>query len=65
MCQNAVALISKALHGVNNAESILKIKNLIALFMQATDVSLSSSPDNTGGPNILFFTELGISCRRL
>ncbi|KAJ5518420.1 hypothetical protein PEX2_074120 [Penicillium expansum] len=34
MCQGAVVLISKALHEVDNAESILNIKNLIALFMQ-------------------------------
>ncbi|KAJ5545353.1 hypothetical protein N7535_006258 [Penicillium sp. DV-2018c] len=34
MCQSAVVLISKALHEVDNAESILNIKNLIALFMQ-------------------------------
>ncbi|KAF4767094.1 hypothetical protein HAV15_009253 [Penicillium sp. str.  len=34
MCQAAVVLISKALHEVDNAESILNIKNLIALFMQ-------------------------------
>ncbi|KAL1999521.1 hypothetical protein VTN02DRAFT_4384 [Thermoascus thermophilus] len=37
MCQTAVSLISKALHEVDNAESLLKIKNLIALFMQAMD----------------------------
>ncbi|CAG8115599.1 unnamed protein product [Penicillium olsonii] len=34
MCQGAVVLIAKALHEVDNAESILNIKNLIALFMQ-------------------------------
>ncbi|RJE26501.1 exocyst complex component Sec15 [Aspergillus sclerotialis] len=34
MCQTAVNLISKALHEVDNAENLLKIKNLIALFMQ-------------------------------
>lgn len=38
MCQAAVAVISKALHEVDNAESILKIKNLIALFMQTMNV---------------------------
>ncbi|KGQ00775.1 hypothetical protein PAAG_12559 [Paracoccidioides lutzii Pb01] len=37
MCQGAVALISKALDAVDNAENILKIKNLIVLFMQAMD----------------------------
>ncbi|KAJ5677461.1 uncharacterized protein N7477_003094 [Penicillium maclennaniae] len=34
MCQTAVSVISKALHEVDNAENILKIKNLISLFMQ-------------------------------
>ncbi|PKY06907.1 exocyst complex component Sec15 [Aspergillus campestris IBT 28561] len=34
LCQTAVHLISQTLHEVDNAESILKIKNLIALFMQ-------------------------------
>ncbi|KKK25075.1 hypothetical protein ARAM_003140 [Aspergillus rambellii] len=34
MCQTAVSLISKALCEVDNAESLLRIKNLIALFMQ-------------------------------
>lgn len=38
MCQGAVVLISKALHEVDNAESILNIKNLIALFMQTMNV---------------------------
>lgn len=38
MCQGAVVLIAKALHAVDNAESILNIKNLIALFMQTMNV---------------------------
>ncbi|KAJ9377630.1 hypothetical protein DTO063F5_8159 [Paecilomyces variotii] len=37
MCHAAVGLISKALPEVDNAESLLKIKNLITLFMQAMD----------------------------
>ncbi|KAK2811875.1 hypothetical protein FQN50_001913 [Emmonsiellopsis sp. PD_5] len=37
LCQGAVMLISKALPTVDNAENILKIKNLIALFIQAMD----------------------------
>ncbi|OJD21010.1 hypothetical protein ACJ73_07653 [Blastomyces percursus] len=37
MCQGAVTLILKALHTVDNAENILKIKNLVVLFMQAMD----------------------------
>lgn len=44
MCQTAVGLISKALHEVDNAESLLKIKNLIALFMQTMNVRSRSCP---------------------
>ncbi|MCJ1299357.1 hypothetical protein MMC08_002149 [Hypocenomyce scalaris] len=34
MCQSAISLISKALHEVDNAEMLLKIKGVIALFIQ-------------------------------
>jgi exocyst complex component 6 len=34
LCQNAISLISKALPDVDNAEQLLKVKNLIALFIQ-------------------------------
>ncbi|GLI82037.1 Rab GTPase-binding exocyst subunit S15 [Penicillium ochrochloron] len=37
-CQAAVGVIAKALHEVDNAESILKTKNLIALFMQTMNI---------------------------
>ncbi|KAL9127730.1 MAG: hypothetical protein Q9217_003439 [Psora testacea] len=37
MCQQVIALISKALHEVNNAELLLKIKGVIALFIQTMD----------------------------
>lgn len=37
-------MIAKALHEVDNAESILKTKNLIALFMQTMNVSGNSLP---------------------
>lgn len=39
MCHTAVNLISSALYQVDNAESLLKIKNLVALFTQTMDVS--------------------------
>jgi len=42
MCQSAIALISKALDTVDNAEVLLKIKVVIALFIQTMDVSTSS-----------------------
>lgn len=42
MCHAAVNLITNALGPVDNAESLLKVKNLVALFMQAMDVSYSS-----------------------
>lgn len=37
MCHTAAGLITAALPEVDNAESLLKIKNLVALFMQAMD----------------------------
>ena len=37
MCQQAIVLISKALHQVTNAELLLKIKGVIALFIQTMD----------------------------
>ncbi|KAL1960012.1 hypothetical protein VTO42DRAFT_680 [Malbranchea cinnamomea] len=37
MCQTAVGLIEKGLAAVNSAESILRTKGLISLFMQAMD----------------------------
>ena len=38
MCQSAVRLISVALKEVENAEMLLKIKGVIALFIQTMDV---------------------------
>ena len=37
MCQKAIALISQALYEVNNAEMLLKIKGVIALFIQTME----------------------------
>ena len=37
MCQTAIALITKALHEVDNAEMLLRIKGAIALFIQTMD----------------------------
>lgn len=45
MCHTAAGLITAALPEVDNAESLLKIKNLVALFMQAMDVSFPFSLD--------------------
>lgn len=45
MCHTAVGLITAALPEVDNAESLLKIKNLVALFMQAMVVSYPLSFD--------------------
>jgi hypothetical protein len=39
MCHAAISLISKALNEVDNAEVLLKIKGVIALFIQTMDVS--------------------------
>lgn len=40
MCQTAIVLISKALSSVDSAEMLLKIKGIIALFIQTMVVSL-------------------------
>lgn len=37
MCQSAIALISNALHSVDNDEKLLKIKGRISLFIQTMD----------------------------
>lgn len=41
MCRTAIALISNALVEVTNAELLLKIKGVIALFIQTMSVGLS------------------------
>ena len=40
MIQTAVKLITKALNEVDNAELVLKIKGVIALFIQTMEVSI-------------------------
>ena len=40
MCQTAIVLISKALNTVDSAEMLLKIKGIIALFVQTMVVSI-------------------------
>ncbi len=42
MCQTSINLISKALDDVDNAEVLLKIKGVVALFIQTMDVSLKN-----------------------
>ena len=43
MCHTAINLISKALNTVDNAEILLKIKGVVALFIQTMDVSIRSA----------------------
>lgn len=43
MCQTAISLIAKALPEVSNAEIVLKIKGVIALFIQTMDVGINMS----------------------
>lgn len=38
MCQTAIALVSNALSEVTNAELLLKIKGIVALFIQTMTV---------------------------
>jgi hypothetical protein len=40
MIQSAMKLITKALDEVDNAEVVLKIKGVIALFIQTMDASI-------------------------
>ena len=42
MCHTAINLISNALHAVDNAEVLLKIKGVIALFIQTMDVGYNT-----------------------
>ena len=42
MCQSAIMLISKALNDIDNADVLLKIKGVIALFIQTMDVGPSA-----------------------
>ena len=37
MCQSAITLITNGLHAVDNDEKLLKIKGVIALFVQTMD----------------------------
>jgi hypothetical protein len=39
MCQSTVALVSKSLPSIDNDERLLKIKGVIALFVQTMGVS--------------------------
>ena len=58
MCQAAISLITKALHEVDNAEMLLKIKGVLALFIQTMEVCLPSKPDWT---HLTQTTVLGLS----
>jgi hypothetical protein len=40
MIQSAIKLITRALNDVDNAELVLKIKGVIALFIQTMDASI-------------------------
>lgn len=40
MCQSAISLVSKALPTIDNDERLLKIKGVIALFVQTMGVSI-------------------------
>lgn len=45
MCQSAITLVSKALPTIDNDERLLKIKGVIALFVQTMGVSTVSPSD--------------------
>jgi hypothetical protein len=51
MCQSTIALVSKALPTIDNDERLLKIKGVIALFVQTMGVSFTPRPSPTRGRN--------------
>ncbi len=61
MCQTAITLISKALYEVDNAEVLLKIKGVIALFIQTMDVSIGTG-ESLGCSNMTSHLGLGLPC---
>lgn len=65
MCQAAVGVIAKALPEVDNAESILKIKNLIALFMQTMNVRWAHTYPDVEFGRLTWTTGVGLSRRGL
>lgn len=48
MCQSAITLVSKALPIIDNDERLLKIKGVIALFVQTMEVSIVQHRHNEG-----------------
>lgn len=57
MIQTAIKLITKALDEVDNAETVLKIKGVIALFIQTMDASVLRPPHST---HILILCRAGV-----
>jgi hypothetical protein len=48
MCQSTIALVSKSLPTIDNDERLLKIKGVIALFVQTMGVSFVHIPPPRG-----------------
>lgn len=44
MCKKAIAIIGPALNGITVADTLLKVKNVLALFIQTMDVGFFSPP---------------------
>lgn len=61
MCQTAITLISKALHEVTNAEDLLKIKGVIALFIQTMEVSANFGTAFSYLVRLLMAASLGVT----
>lgn len=57
MCQSAISLIERGLPKVDNDEKLLKIKGVVALFVQTMDVSASQALLQEPADHII---ELGI-----
>lgn len=59
MCQSAIALVTKSLHTIDNDEKLLKIKGVIALFIQTMDVGVTIADPS---PKTDSNTGLGLLC---
>lgn len=53
MCQSAITLVSKALPTIDNDERLLKIKGVIALFVQTMGVSIVQHQQTEGQAKML------------
>jgi hypothetical protein len=61
LCKKAIAIIGPTLNGVTTADTLLKVKNVLALFIQTMDVG-PTFPKSRYGPQLIL-VELGLLSR--